>query len=150
MGPRLISRGVFALTRYAQLVPTSLQWGRGSLAAACATIVSATLVLACFNGAAACAASAAMPWGLRSLQWGRGSLAAAWNVARKGCAWLLASMGPRLISRGVVIAVPGYIPGEVLQWGRGVRAIAMPSRSATYASMGPRLISRGVVSVRSS
>ena len=52
MGPRLISRGVSKSVSGASN-STRLQWGRGSLAAAC--IQSATLrtVMARFNGAAA-------------------------------------------------------------------------------------------------
>ena len=58
MGPRLISRGV--IRRVATQAPQyELQWGRGSLAAACADFV-APAVSPC------------------PLQWGRGSLAAAW------------------------------------------------------------------------
>ena len=60
------------------------------------------------------------------LQWGRGSLAAAWRPLEvAGAVTYNASMGPRLISRGVATARAAH-------------------GSCFHASMGPRLISRGV------
>ena len=104
MGPRLISRGVVFRLVLVQL-PLSLQWGRGSLAAAWTTLgytVSRSLVL----------------------QWGRGSLAAACAPMRSDSAASKASMGPRLISRGVadLAAIVGGF--NLLQWGRGSLAAA--------------------------
>ena len=60
MGPRLISRGVDEAGEYKDNV-LALQWGRGSLAAACSE-------------------KRLTPFGVPMLQWGRGSLAAAWSV----------------------------------------------------------------------
>ena len=54
------------------------------------------------------------------LQWGRGSLAAACASERTRRQITLASMGPRLISRGVVPDACQTPEARSLQWGRGV------------------------------
>ena len=52
MGPRLISRGVVPCSKF-YVVLWVLQWGRGSLAAACANPYKTCLQDTCFNGAVA-------------------------------------------------------------------------------------------------
>ena len=153
MGPRLISRGVYT-TGVASFDAMRLQWGRGSLAAACCyTVVCAQVkgVLQWGRGslAAACLPSVAAAIRFIVLQWGRGSLAAAclkFDPVREGQE--LPSMGPRLISRGVLRALDSLGWHRGLQWGRGSLAAACRwthlHGGLANPSMGPRLISRGV------
>ena len=130
MGPRLLSRGETLLA-------------------------SRTLSrLASFNGAAASqprrGVSEADNIVVGSvLQWGRGFSAAERMrfATRKATLWL-ASMGPRLLSRGERNADNRLDSLWLLQWGRGFSAA---ERKSIYfvdgeecsASMGPRLLSRG-------
>ncbi len=133
-----------------------LQWGRG------------------FSAAESGQSAKASPYTVQ-LQWGRGFSAAESKLGRlsgdrvgrfNGAAasqprslhfcqglpgtFSLASMGPRLLSRGVEggeIVIPRWL--AELQWGRGFSAAEsrefLPSVSPRrVASMGPRLLSRGV------
>ena len=81
-----------------------LQWGRGSLAAAWFLTLAKHPRRARFNGAAA--------WGV--------------GVAQ-GAQTSLASMGPRLISRGVDDERAVFGNALALQWGRGSLAAAWRS-----------------------
>ena len=58
------------------------------------------------------------------LQWGRGSLAAACRLGKLTRSSLGASMGPRLISRGVISIERRNSNADMLQWGRGSLAAA--------------------------
>ncbi len=140
MGPRLFSRG--NARELSRVLP-----GRG-----------------CFNGAAAfqprkCPSSSSPGSGRSLLQWGRGFSAA--EMAGDELAShvvTLASMGPRLFSRGNGRLHHGRVPAGVasmgprlfsrgnigrgqtallirgmLQWGRGFSAAEMPSGSVSYA-----------------
>ena len=61
------------------------------------------------------------------LQWGRGSLAAACvSLLSAVVAEMIASMGPRLISRGVIVPPDATRVDAPLQWGRGSLAAAWP------------------------
>jgi len=105
MGPRLFSRGKAAVRRWA-VERAVLQWGRGCSAAESQSPHTASLAVF-------------------ELQWGRGCSAAESSVVAYRRLWgILASMGPRLFSRGKV-AIRAFVGA-----GGG-------------ASMGPRLFSRG-------
>jgi len=110
----------------------------------------------CFNGAAAVqprkveVRKPANVGGNR-LQWGRGCSAAESIPRCIVCdAPELASMGPRLFSRGKPAAgIPVTEMVPTLQWGRGCSAAERPGTGCMAelreASMGPRLFSRGKV-----
>ena len=60
----------------------------------------------------------------------------------------IASMGPRLVSRGKLVITSNFVPPSLLQWGRDL-LVAESGRARNRlwhhvdASMGPRLVSRG-------
>ncbi len=85
MGPRLKSRGMTILETNGYSADLGLQWGRGLRAAECDRLGNRRLDL------------------LR-LQWGRGLRAAEWRAApvEDTNGVQLASMGPRLKSRGML------------------------------------------------
>ena len=130
MGPRLFSRGNVG---YHEPIPAGLgfQWGRDF--------------------------SAAEMWGITNLsppdwalQWGRGFSAAEIGVRCHPMAPpRVASMGPRLFSRGNVPYTARFNIAQVmLQWGRDFSAaemahLAVDGPLVLQASMGPRLFSRG-------
>ena len=83
MGPRLFSRGDKAATTTKAHSANPLQWGRGCSAAEIGTLPLRAQQSHC------------------RLQWGRGCSAAEITIRRaRKCGRTLASMGPRLFSRG--------------------------------------------------
>ena len=108
MGPRLFSRGMLVSAARTPIWPASLQWGRGCSAAECGCASGCRRKRpGCFNGAAAvqprnAGESITVSLVEQTLQWGRGCSAAECLHQHQLCVGrLLASMGPRLFSRGM-------------------------------------------------
>ena len=135
MGPRLFSCGNTILVNLDYVVGVRLQWGRGFSAAEIDPKLMAQIEA-------------------NRLQWGRGFSAAEMRMEDRHAATSLASMGPRLFSRGNKKV-------EKEKKGRRQRfngaAAFQPRKSANVtprwlarsaASMGPRLFSRGNIPER--
>jgi len=109
MGPRLFSRGKSGLAG-ASMGHRPLQWGRGCSAAE--RLNGRRLVHAWqgFNGAAAVQPRKDY-------------------CQHEDCTWKLASMGPRLFSRGKLPPPPSVSYTIPLQWGRGCSAAERPAQA---------------------
>ena len=164
MGPRLFSRGNAAVREASDKGSAALQWGRGSSAAEITlSLWMVNSLHFSFNGAAALQPrKSGVRWPRqprpKQLQWGRGSSAAEMRSEAKPRRRAgVASMGPRLFSRGN--SRRGWIASALnKQASMGPRLFSRGNnerrRSTSppqeIASMGPRLFSRGnQVSTRS-
>ncbi len=82
------------------------------------------------------------------LQWGRDSSVAEIGCSNPALRRLVASMGPRLFSRGNMLHAAADLRRRRLQWGRDSSVAEISRIGSRYtamqaASMGPRLFSRG-------
>ena len=161
MGPRLFSRGNTARHSRSGRIP-KLQWGRDfSVAEIDTRRASSDGCGTCFNGAATFQSrkyerlcQRRNPDGL--LQWGRDFSVAEMQRQRHGRLMArIASMGPRLFSRGNRASEAAIKFSTELQWGRDFSVAEMQGNHKhlafpRFASMGPRLFSRGNVPKHSS
>jgi len=180
MGPRLLSRGVCEHLHRSAAQIHRFNGAAASQPRSHAGRRQSSAVPLGFNGAAASQPRSpdwtrAKPWPSCPLQWGRGFSAAESSTCPHTTHFLgRASMGPRLLSRGVRSELLGRSlhvrrfngaaasqprsqrqghsrehPVAKLQWGRGFSAAesavaAVVASERALASMGPRLLSRGV------
>ncbi len=154
MGPRLLSRGVASRTSRRENAGTGFNGAAASQPRSPACPSGTGDRKEGFNGAAASqprSRGATPHHALVSvLQWGRGFSAAESRRQRTNPQRALAaSMGPRLLSRGVRHAQQPQRRILLASMGprllsRGVQSVWVALKRALAASMGPRLLSRGV------